>query len=119
MASITITFSAPLNESCQVGDIAHAVSTSSTGGFDTGSGIATIGQIMEINKSAPAAPVIICDTILEDATNVSGKFILFSKDARVNMSSLLGYYAETKFVCTDQDKAELFSIGTDMFESSK
>lgn len=119
MASITITFSAPLNESCQVGDMAHAVSTSSTGGFSTGSGITTIGRIMEINKSNPAAPIIICETALVDASSVSGSFILFSKDARVNMSSLLGYYAETKFVCDDLEKAELFSIGVDVFESSK
>ena len=121
MASITLTFSAPLNVSCQVGDMAYAIDTSSSGSFTTNGSntMLKIGEIREISNPASTSPTIICDTSLDDATNVDDKFILFSKGAAVNLSSILGYYAETKFVCDDLEKAELFSIGTDAFQSSK
>jgi hypothetical protein len=121
MASITLTFSAPLNVSCQVGDIAYAVDTSPSGSFTTNgsNSMLEIGEIREINNASSASPTVICATSLDTATNVNNKFILFSKGAAVNLSSILGYYAETKFVCDDLEKAELFSIGTDVFESSK
>ena len=44
---------------------------------------------------------------------------MFSKDNKANLSSLLGYYAETKFVNNSTEEAELFSVGTEVFESSK
>ena len=119
MASITLTFTAPLNESCQVGDTAYAVATTPTGGFNTGNTLTTIGQIREITPWSGVQSVIICDTLLADASLVDGNFILFRKDERVNMSSILGYYAEAKFVCDDLGKAELFSVGFDTFDSSK
>ena len=38
MATLTLTFSAPLNVSCQVGDFAYYVSTSSSARFTINSG---------------------------------------------------------------------------------
>lgn len=119
MASITIAFSNPLNTSCQVGDIAHAVSVTSLGGFSTGSSITTIGQIREIVNQTSSAPQIICETTLNDTTSFSGSFILFTKNESVNASSPIGYYASLKFVCDDKTKAELFSVAAQVFESSK
>ena len=46
-------------------------------------------------------------------------FIMFSKDNKANLSSLLGYYAEIQFVNNSSTKAELFSVGADVFISSK
>ena len=46
-------------------------------------------------------------------------FIFFSKDNAVNMSSVLGYYAEVKLKNNSTTESELFSIGCDVFESSK
>ena len=48
-----------------------------------------------------------------------GDFISFVKDKRVNTSSLLGYYASVNFVNDSTDKIELFSVGSDVTESSK
>ena len=48
-----------------------------------------------------------------------GDYISFAKDKRVNTSSLLGYYASVKFVNDSRDKVELFSIGSEIQESSK
>jgi len=118
--SLTLTFSAPLNSSCQVGDTAYYVDTSSDGGFTKNSGsVIEIGQIRQINNAQSSSPVVICDTILPGALNSTNKFVLFSKDNKANLSSILGYYASVKFVNNSTTEAELFSIGMDAFESSK
>ena len=49
----------------------------------------------------------------------TGSFIMFTKDNKVNMSSLLGYYAAVEFKNSSGEKAELFNVGTSFFESSK
>ena len=46
-------------------------------------------------------------------------FIMFSKDNKVNKNSLVGYYAEIKFENNSNNKAELFSIGSEVTQSSK
>ena len=48
-----------------------------------------------------------------------GSFIMFSKDNKVNMSSILGYYASVEFRNSSKIKSEIFNVGTDFFESSK
>ena len=50
---------------------------------------------------------------------VPQSFIMFSKDNKANLSSILGYYASITFKNDSTDKAELFNVGTDVFESSK
>ena len=46
-------------------------------------------------------------------------FIMFSKDNKVNLSSLLGYYSKVQFRNNSKDEAELFAVGADFVESSK
>lgn len=117
---ITLTFTKPLNASCQVGDTAYYVNTAGgdVGGFtsNTASPI-EIGQIREISGTH-AAPIVKCATDIGYATISSG-FILFSKDNKANLSSMLGYYAEVKLVNDSTSAAELFSVAMDAFESSK
>ena len=48
-----------------------------------------------------------------------GAYISFAKDKRGNTSSLLGYYASVNFVNNSTEKAELFSVGFEVSESSK
>jgi len=121
MASVTLTFSAPLNVSCQVGDTAYFTATSTSGEFTTdgGAGLTEIGQIREVVNPTSNTPAIICDTSVASSEFGSSPFIAFGKDRSANTSSILGYYAETKFVCDDTSKAELFAINTSIFESSK
>ena len=45
--------------------------------------------------------------------------VIFTKDNKANMSSLLGYYAKIQMKNNSTSEAELFSIGADFFESSK
>ena len=120
MPSITLTFSAPLNSSCQVGDTAYYVDTTSDGGFTKNSGtIVEIGQIREITNKQSSAPTVICDTTAPGDLNSTTKFILFSKDNKVNLSSILGYYMEVELTNSSTTEAELFSVATDCFETSK
>ena len=48
-----------------------------------------------------------------------GSFIMFSKDNKVNLSSILGYYASVEFRNSSQEKAELFTLSAIVEESSK
>ena len=123
MPSITLTFSAPLNVSCQTGDTAYFVQTAgvtNTGFTINSNNVVEIGQIRQITNPTSNSPTIICDTTLSYAsTNGQNRFILFSKDKYCNPSGLLGYYAKVCFRNNSTTKAELFGINADMFESSK
>ena len=50
---------------------------------------------------------------------INGSFIMFAKDSRINLSGLVGYYAEAKFKNNSQEKAEMYSIGSEITPSSK
>jgi hypothetical protein len=120
MALITLTFTAPLNTSCQVGDVAYYVSTTTEAGFEVNNGdIVEIGEIREITGATTASPIVKCETTANGDLNSTTQFILFSKDNKANLSSILGYYAEVKLVCDATTEAEIFSVGMDIFESSK
>ena len=138
MATTTLTFANKINESAQVGDTAYYVTTSAQGGFTTSLNVSTptteniyvkIGTIKSINS---ARLIMVCNTSLttsqipldndanDDGTpDRDGHFIFFSKDNVANMTSPMGYYGEVKLRNNSTTEAELFSIGGDVFESSK
>jgi hypothetical protein len=121
--AVTLSFAAPLNASCQVGDTAYYVETTPDGGFTKNSGsIIEIGQIREITPFNGSVALVKCITYLPSTgglANDEEPFILFSKDNKANLSSVLGYYADVKMVNNSTTEAELFSVGVDYFESSK
>jgi hypothetical protein len=133
MPLVTLTFQHELNVSVQIGDIAYYINTnpvgpnkewaSSTTPHHTGpqSGIIKIGPIVGLTQGVPSN--IVCDIPLSILATHGlpglNDFIMFSKDNKANLSSLLGYYAKVKFVNNSTDEAELFSVGTNIFESSK
>ena len=138
LINITLTFSFPLNVSVQVGDTAYYVPTTdvpqehnaplstpqvwagTTTPHDTQSGdIIEIGVITNIDQWNGSQSSIDCD--MEDTTvpPMLTDFIFFSKDNKANLSSLLGYYALVEFRNDSTEHGELFSVGCDMFESSK
>ena len=49
----------------------------------------------------------------------SSQMILFSKDNRKNLTSITGYYADVEMRNDSQEYAEIFSVGSEIFESSK
>ena len=126
MPTVTLTFANKINESAQVGDTAYYVTTSSQGGFTTSLNnsspttakvYVTIGTIRSI---AAGRLSMVCNTSLTTSQiPTTSHFIFFSKDNIANMSSALGYYAEVKLKSNSTGEAELFSVGCDVFESSK
>jgi hypothetical protein len=85
--------------------------------------VTEIGQIRQITNADSNAPTVVCDTTLSYASVGGGtpinRFILFSKDNKANLSSILGYYADVKMVNNSKEHAELYAISADTFESSK
>ena len=63
------------------------------------------------------------NTITVDASSANlpsaNDYVLFSKNQAVNTSSLLGYYADVKLENNSKRKVEIFSLGSEITESSK
>ena len=125
MPITTIPFTFPtINASVQVGDIAYyshsGVNTSVNPlnplGFNNTalSNTVMLGPIISIVGNVVTVQY---DTALSNPQ--PGDYISFAKDKRVNTSSLLGYYASVNYVNNSVKKAEIFSVGSEISESSK
>jgi len=118
MPLITLPFSNPLNVSVQIGDTAYYVPTTTSSVFDINS--SNVVEIGIITLLSQVNMTITCfTTLLPIDYPQAGDFILFSKDNKVNMTSVLGYYAKVKVRNDSTSKAEMFNISADYFESSK
>ena len=119
MATITITIGNSLNNSLSVNDTAYYVSLASSGGFSSSSGsITQLGNIDAINTSTNTITVDVGSTSIT-ADALDDKMLLFSKDNAVNTSGLTGYYASVKMKNTSTTESELFSVGSEVVQSSK
>ena len=126
MAHIQLTFD-NMNTSLQVGDNAYySHSGVNTGGFDNTALANTnlIGPVIGIMNNVFAIPPLPGWTITVNHNSNApapafGSYISFAKDKKVNTSSLLGYYASVNFVNNSTNKVELFSVGSEISESSK
>ena len=117
-----------ISDSVSVGDIGYYASTSNIqGGFSVNSDIIAFGVVTQINKDAsPPTIDFIYDSSDYDndgAADITppqqGDYIMFGKNNVVNSSSLLGYYAQIVFENNSHEKAELFSIGSEVSQSSR
>jgi hypothetical protein len=113
MDSITLTFPNPLNVSVQIGDIAYF--TDSTNVFE-GEVLQKIGKVTGINQGLNS---ITCEIPSKQPRPTALSFILFTKDNTSNTGSLLGYFAKVQFRNGSIEESEVFSIGSEIFESSK
>ena len=113
---ITITFSATVsNDSLQIGDMAYFVVPTPSGGFEQSTATPTlIGSVEAITDTS----IDVDETIGNGIPGLSN-FIMFAKDTSVNLSGLVGYYAEVKINNNSTDKAEMFSIASEITPSSK
>tara|TARA_R110001599_G_scaffold124677_1_gene297378 strand:+ start:124 stop:492 length:369 start_codon:yes stop_codon:yes gene_type:complete len=120
IVNITFPFSAHrTNQSIQVGDtIYYSHSGSSNGGINNTNIANTVKLGSVVSISTNGAVTVAYDNALVSPPN-PGDFISFAKDKSVNTSSLLGYYASVNFVNDSRKKAELFSVGSEITESSK
>ena len=124
MQIIQLEFSSALNTSLQKGDILYysTLTPAGSSGFEQAStgGITKLGVITNIDQANINFPKV---NVIYDEINVNpptaGDYIMFEKNKRVNSSNLVGYYAEVQFKNYSTEKAELFSIGSEVSESSK
>ena len=123
-----------LNYSLQVGDTIYYVPLSELGGFDIGDNINELGPYLgqgAITYNGNPYPLLDEEgqqgsfqgiwVLIENGIPLPelGDFLLFSKDNIANENGLLGYYMSVKIENDSDDYAELFSVGTEVFESSK
>jgi hypothetical protein len=110
----TLNFANNINTSLQIGDVIYFQTPNHNSIFVTiaSSNILEYGVVIDIQKQS-----ITVDTPVN--TPAVGDYILFSKNQVVNMSSLLGYYAKATFKNNSTHKAELFSVNSEITESSK
>jgi len=128
-----LNFDEPLNVSLQPGDEIYFTPIGSTSVVDDGTSFNINSQSVKYSGSVhlvfetSIVVMFICDDALYgqptnpclDQVPNPGDFIMFSKDNSVNLSSLLGYYAEVEVVNDSNEKAKLFAVSTDISESSK
>jgi len=123
-----------INISAQVGDILHFSNMGvNSAGFDHTAlqNTYAIGPIVNITHVNPgwnvtADHIDLTSNVVPPPAGIGplptllgGEFMSFSKDKRENTSSLVGYYASINFVNNSRDKVELFSVGSEISESSK
>tara|TARA_A100001201_G_scaffold26911_5_gene29666 strand:+ start:1846 stop:2202 length:357 start_codon:yes stop_codon:yes gene_type:complete len=118
MPLASLTFTNPVQVSVQAGDLILYCPTTSSGGFNT----ASTSDVVALGTCDSVSADRLTIVVEHDASVVlptSSDFILFSKNKYANNSGLKGYYAEVCFKNNSTDKAELFGISADMWESSK
>lgn len=105
-----ITFLKKINDSVQVGDELYrgAVTGGVVGAWPYVGAITGVGEkYVEVANSGSA---------------VASDFFMFRKpshNGHTNISSLKGYYAEVEFTNNSTSKQELFTVGSEVTESSK
>tara|TARA_R100001369_G_scaffold89255_1_gene126693 strand:+ start:160 stop:546 length:387 start_codon:yes stop_codon:yes gene_type:complete len=123
---LSLTFGYELNISVQIGDEVYWTGVGLLGGFTHNQSGMTmhIGSIIAINTATNTIQVksTYVDAQGNFLNNIEppiGSFISFAKNNTVNNNDLTGYYSSVNFVNNSTIKAELFSVGSEISESSK
>ena len=108
MPLVTLIFQHELNVSVQIGDVAYYTNDAK------GTVLVKMGAITAITVDS-----FTCNIDAFTIRPLVTSFILFTKDNKANLTSVLGYFANVQFRNDSQDYAELFSVGSEIVESSK
>tara|TARA_R110002096_G_scaffold178077_2_gene354924 strand:- start:1851 stop:7376 length:5526 start_codon:yes stop_codon:yes gene_type:complete len=117
---IQLNFSS-VNSSLQVGDLVFYININNSlvGGFTQ-----SVNQQKLLFGEVAAVGETFINVIHDNFNNPNpipsvGSYIMFAKDNSINTSNLKGYYADVGFRNNSTEKAELFSVGSQVVESSK
>jgi hypothetical protein len=130
MSDVTITFDNKPNDSLQVGDYIFYTATETDGAYKKNKDETyKLGQVKSIVEDTTTVDGVLVpngdwNVVVDkdDAVpNVSQDtdYVYFVKDNRVNYSGVAGYYAEVELTNNKKSKAELFSVASEISESSK
>ena len=107
-----------INTSLQVGDDIYFVQTSiviDNSFLEDNNNLKYLGVCTAINETSI--------TVLTSTPSIdwpqNEDYIMFQKHRSPGVSGVLGYYAEMEFRNNSTKKAELFAVGSEIFESSK
>jgi len=117
LTNLTLKLSS-INTSMQVGDILYyvkAVDLTST----TADNIVKYGPIDSISRGLNEIKVIQINYQVGVNEFEQNDFLMFAKDKRANKASVSGYFASINLENSSTDKAELFTIASEIQESSK
>lgn len=106
MEEITLTFNSKINVSLVPGDTVY---------YLNGTSIVTLGPCTSVADDRLSCNV---NRDLEVAAPAAGNYIFFSKPAEAELSGIIGYEATTTITNTSTDRAELYSISSEVFQSS-
>ena len=122
-----------LNVSLQVGDTIYArIVGTQTGAEDAQqasvgsniqasvpptSGVNIVGVLRKITKQGNLIELTVDDTSSSYIVK-KNDFIMFSKHDQ-STGDVMGYYAQAKFVNNSREKAEIFSVGSEVIINSK
>ena len=131
MIKLTLNNISNLNVSLQVGDLIYARTIDTkpgandaqqdTGGLYTPTNIQNaVGILTQINVlTGNNVELSIDETDFSlPYIPVAGDFIMFSKYNQV-VGDVMGYYAQAKFTNSSREKAEIFSVGSEVIINSK
>ena len=120
---IDLHFTEALNISVQDGDFVFATPLTSHSSYDvpniTFSGSNVFIGVVDVLGVDRANAKIRVDNSSTGLMPNSGDYISFAKDNQTNASGIKGYYAETTFTNDSKQKAELFTVGAEIQQSSK
>ena len=124
-----------LNNSLQVGDLVYAVDTVTQGGSNDAEAInantgspsivgvlrrITAGTALGQNQNTAIFTTLDIDESQFFNTYIPavGDFIMFSKYEQTD-GDVIGYYAQAKFINNSKEKAEMYSVGSEVIINSK
>ena len=104
------------NDSLQIGDMAYFITPTTLGGFQQLNATPIfIGPVMDFTLTT----ITIDDINPGGTTPNNGDFLMFGKDSSINISGLVGYFAEVYIKNNSREKAEMYSVSSEITPSSK
>ena len=114
MATVTLQFNNTINVSLQ------KKSNSALTGHDVIYYVNTAGDIVRLGECIAVTSTSISVNVDNSTTRpANGNYVFFGKDTQVGTSGVIGYYSEVEFKNESTVAAELFTVSTEFFPSSK
>ena len=127
MIVLTLNNITNLNVSLQIGDLIYASETGvqigaenlqSTGNLNGVGANGIVGILVDVNTLSGGVIELIVDNSAYTGSVPANSFIMFSKHNQ-SMGDVIGYYAKARFVNYSTEKAEIFSVGSEVIINSK